>query len=329
MTQNETFKFNLKGKEYTIPSNFRSVNNVKSDILQTLKSTGNYQVQSDVSEGVFEGFLDNWVKRTLPDMNLDNIDQYEKLSKEFELMKDLVETFKRLNQSSDSLIEENNELEKQIQEINDEIEKKTKEHHQIYSFLFNNNGIDSHEKFIEVKDELFDACQKEDVKMVDLLTRRKATKDGLLFALDDKELSAGVFRNVSATGDIVIPISVNYNSSDYVVKTIYERSFKDSNSIRSISFPEESELTLIEKDSFSNSSIESILIPPTLNKIEEDAFQNCQKLTNVRIPEKSDLQEIDEKSFNSSPNVVIEIPSKLKDALTVNVQNENMIKYVD
>lgn len=329
MSTQDTFKLILKSKEFDIPSAFRSVRNVKPEIFKTLTDTHQYQVQSDVSEDVFQGFLDNWVKRTLPDINLDNIEQYEKLSKEFELMKDLVETFRRLTQSSDSLIEENNELEKQIQEINDEIEQKTKEHHQIYSFLFNNNGIDSHERFMQVKDELFVACQNEDVKLVDLLTRREVQQDGLSFALDDKELTAGVFRNISASGDIIIPRSVNYESSEYLVSTIYEKAFKECQTIKSVKFPENSELHLIEKDAFSNSSIENILVPPSVNKIEEGAFINCQNLSNVVLPENSELQLIDEKSFDSSPNVVISIPSKLREKITINVQNENMVRYVD
>ena len=73
----------------------------------------------------------------------------------------------------------------------------------------------------------------------------------------------------------------------------------------------------------------NILIPPKLAKIEEGSFSNCQQLRNVKLPENSELKEIDEKMFNSSPNVVIEIPSKLKDSLTINVQNGDMIKFYD
>ena len=58
--------------------------------------------------------------------------------------------------------------------------------------------------------------------------------------------------------------------------------------IKEICIP--SNIKIISSYSFQNSNIESISIPPSVNKICEDAFEECKNLRQIEIPTNSNLQ---------------------------------------
>lgn len=99
-------------------------------------------------------------------------------------------------------------------------------YHQIIHILFNNNGIDSHSKFLELRSKLNKACSNENYKLVDILTRKKVEKNGLLFVLIVKEGTAGVLQNLTDKNNVITPRSIDYISKEFVVTTIHENSFK-------------------------------------------------------------------------------------------------------
>ena len=107
-------------------------------------------------------------------------------------------------------------------------------------------------------------------------------QDNLVYSLNDKEKTAKIINNNQANGDILIPRSIIYKSEEYIVTSIRKKSFSDSN-IKSIKFSPDSELKKIEKEAFSNSQIESILIPSTVSDLEEGWFHKAPNLNKVTV----------------------------------------------
>ena len=56
---------------------------------------------------------------------------------------------------------------------------------------------------------------------------------------------------------------------------IEERTFWDCENLRSVTFPDGSELEEIRKEAFFDSGLESFVAPPSLRKIGDMAFGNC------------------------------------------------------
>lgn len=87
----------LNGNSYKIPSGFRFFHDANPYICAELISNKIYNVKSKPSEEVFLSFLNYWIKKDVPIFNEHNILQYEELSEEFNIMTDLIETYKRYN----------------------------------------------------------------------------------------------------------------------------------------------------------------------------------------------------------------------------------------
>lgn len=325
MSGEEKCKLIFKTLEYEIPSQFRSLVEALPPIQEAIRDKHRYEVQSDVSEEVFKSYVDNWISRDAPDITDENVEEYAKLSEEFGAMKDVVELYRKLTASADTLMDENKQLEKQIEEVSQQIEEKTNLYHQIYQYLFNNTGIDSHERFLEVKDELYEACQKENLRLVGYLTQKLTEQNGLTFSLNEKDMTAALLRNKTTSNEIMIPRKITYENQDYTVTNIAENSFRGNNSIKIVIFPVDSEVQTIEKDSFTGSSLENICIPASVTTIEEEAFSKCEQLQSVAISENSKLSKLGEKSFPYCPQLHISIPSSLKGELQVQFSNEGII----
>lgn len=94
-------------------------------------------------------------------------------------------------------------------------------------------------------------------------------KNGVSYELNKNNFTADIVYSPEAKGNIFIERSINYQSQEYVITSIQKESFKNNNRIFSIEFSKDSELSLICKNSFVNSSIQSISIPSSLEKLED------------------------------------------------------------
>ena len=91
-----TFKLIFKSRFFEIPSNFPSIEDVNTEIYQKLIKYNQYEVQSDVNEIIFESFLKQWIDSKMPFIQQCDISQYEKLSLEFDRMKDIIQLYKKI-----------------------------------------------------------------------------------------------------------------------------------------------------------------------------------------------------------------------------------------
>ena len=91
--------------------------------------------------------------------------------------------------------------------------------------------------------------------------------------------------NGTYSGDVIIPATVTDGSKNpevtYNVIGIYQRAFKDTKDLNSVSFP--NSLKEIRSGAFQNSGIASISLPKSLEKIRDNAFAGTN-ITTVTIP---------------------------------------------
>lgn len=312
MTEGRSIYLIFKSKKFLIPTGSSFLNRINSNICSILFENHNYVVKSIVSDDIFDSFFNYCVSNSIPDICNKNISEFQQLSQEFGVLKDIIQTYQKFNLESKlpSLNEKNYVLKQILYANNCEIEEKTKKYHQIINHLFNNHGIDTTSRFNEVKDELLDACNQGNIKFVDLLTKKEVKQNNLSFLLNEEEKTAGVFRNLHLDdSEIYIPRSIQHENQEFVITIIYENCFKNASTIK---FSEDSQLISIDKCSFSDSPLESIRIPKHVKTIGEAAFASCYKLNNVEFDENSELELIDDYSFYYSSIKSMTIPSHVK-----------------
>lgn len=120
------------------------------------------------------------------------------------------------------------------------------------------------------------------------MTIKKVEQNNLIYALNEKNKTAYLIGNDKVRGDILIPRSIIYDYQEFTIKIICADSFKAS-LIKSIKFPPDSELEIIEKNAFFNSDIEKIKIPKSLKKLNAGWCSFTKKLRSVTIENDNQL----------------------------------------
>ena len=135
----------------------------------------------------------------------------------------------------------------------------------------------------------------------------RVEQNNILYSINTKEKIASVICYHSAIEDIIIPRSIIYKSKEYIVKSISKKAFELSQ-IKSIRFPEDSQLQSIDAYAFSKSSIESLTIPSSLIDLKDGWCEGTWNLTNISVmPRNPKFSCLDEKMIigKSSENVEI------------------------
>ena len=107
--------------------------------------------------------------------------------------------------------------------------------------------------------------------------------EGLKYAISNNNKTAEVSNYLRGSENVIIPRTIFYKSNEYIVTSILDNAFMYSRRVNSIQFPSDSVLHTIGKFAFSNSKIESISIPSSVNEIKTGWCHNTHKLTKVII----------------------------------------------
>lgn len=198
----------FKTKKFKIPSKFRFLSWIDIQIYDILIKNHKYDVKSDVSEEVFESFIEYWVHKKIPIFDENNISEYEKLSEEFDLMKDLIQVYKSCNLQIDSLTKEAEFLlsfTDTVIEISTECrnyyKNKEIEYQQIFNILMNSNLINADYKY---KKDILKFFRLENFKFVELYSRQIIHHNGLLYSINDEDQTAGILLDLHDQDSFVI-----------------------------------------------------------------------------------------------------------------------------
>ena len=112
---------------------------------------------------------------------------------------------------------------------------------------------------------------------------KKASIKDLIYELNVEERTAKLIRNKRNDEDVYIPTSILYSNKEYIITCISSGAFKGSNTIKSVQFPLDSEVRIIEKNAFVDSSIEKLFIPSKMSVLEEGWCNGTSRLTNVGV----------------------------------------------
>lgn len=113
------------------------------------------------------------------------------------------------------------------------------------------------------------------------IAARGATKiDGIYYNFSGSSASVERSSGEKYSGNIFIPSSVTYNGKVYTVTSIGYWAFADCTRLGSVTLP--STIQTIQNWAFQNSSISSIVIPQSVNKIDYP-FTGCNNLTSIVV----------------------------------------------
>ncbi|KAK8897885.1 hypothetical protein M9Y10_000115 [Tritrichomonas musculus] len=119
--------------------------------------------------------------------------------------------------------------------------------------------------------------------------------NGLSYILDQENYTANVTNSIYAYGDIFIPRSINYQGKDFLIHQINSGSFQDNQNILSISFSLDSEVKIISRNAFKNSTINALSLPKSIEQLEDGWCRSTDSLDKISIqPENSRYKIIDE-----------------------------------
>lgn len=97
------------------------------------------------------------------------------------------------------------------------------------------------------------------------------------------ENTASVYSVSSAKPVIIIPRLITYNSKEYKVTAILPFSISNLGKVKSIQFPEDSELLTIKSNAINNCTLTSISLPSSVCELEDRWIQNMPELKEIKI----------------------------------------------
>ena len=109
------------------------------------------------------------------------------------------------------------------------------------------------------------------------------SKDRIIYSINEEEKTAFLIKNESPIKDIYIPRSIIYESQEYVIINIRRNAFRGCVTLKSIQFAPDSQIKTIESDAFNYSSIESIEIPSSIEKLEEGWCDGVIFLNQIKV----------------------------------------------
>ena len=112
---------------------------------------------------------------------------------------------------------------------------------------------------------------------------RKVKIIDFIYSINEEEKTAGIFSYENINNDIIIQRSITYNSKTYIITSILEGVFQNTYKIKSISFADDSELRIIEKDAISCSLIQSISLPSSLVELKDEWCNMTPNLNQISI----------------------------------------------
>lgn len=325
------YKLILHEKVFHIPSDFRSLLDVKQDVYALIVQNGEYNVKSNVHENILKAFINHWVYQQVPNIFDDNIDEFRALSLEFGRMESIIEMVKNKQTKEESI---NEMLKSKKCLIEEEKINSVSQYKKIVSYLFNNDFSkyiisNNQNESIVMKYKLIDACKSGNFNYIDSFIRKVVTFEKIEYVIYEESKTAALY-NVDnyVFGDICIPRSIHYNGEEFIVTTILQKAFLHAN-VWVIELAEDSELKFIDNEAFYNCGLRAIKFPKHLKRIGSRAFYYSNQFLEAVFPNDSELEIIDKEAFAYTKLSKIVIPSNMTKISPCAFANCQQLKSVE
>lgn len=291
MKTTKQFTLIFRSKFFPIPSDFKHFEDADSEICQQLRQKKEYEVKSKAKETTFSNFVNFWVNCELPSIRPDNINEYELLSREFDIMKNVIEMYKnhRIDTNGNSTeIYLNQKKKLKYENKIFELKSQNNDYQSIIEAIFTKSEFSDFSEFLLVKKALFYACEDYDLPQVLKLIKETVYLNNLEFYLNKEDKTAKVRfvqNNTIQNGVVNIPKSIIYEDTEFIITHLCENSFKNVSNVETVKFSEDSEIKVIERNAFSSSSIKHLCIPSSIAEFNENwCFDS--KITEIEIIER-------------------------------------------
>ena len=301
----------LKEKEFQVPSNFASLQDVNPYIYDKLTINHKYEIKSNVSEIILQEFISHWVNSKIPLLTPDNIFEFDMLSQEFDRMKDVIQLYKISIINNSFLSHKIDYLKTKAKQKTKKLNKLTIKYGQIIHIFFKIHCTGF--PLIYHKNEIKDSLENEDGHILEMLLGKRIIENDLIYTINEENKTAGVLRKSSNQSNIFIPRSIKYEGEDFIITFIHTGAFKNSQSTKSIQFSEDSDLQIIDKEAFCDTSITNVSIPSTVTQICEGAFSDCMDLESIHFSNDSKLRSIGKEAISYSNLNNLTIPSMVEE----------------
>ncbi|KAK8834969.1 hypothetical protein M9Y10_018671 [Tritrichomonas musculus] len=157
----------------------------------------------------------------------------------------------------------------------------------ILDLFSNSNNLCSEEEFKEIKYKLHNACSEGDLDLIKIYlseTIENESKD-FTFKIDRKNQTASLFKVNCDIEEVIVPRTVKYESTDYLITSISGT----SENVSIIKFVKDSKVKTIYRFAFPyDSNIEEIYFPDSLKELKEGWCYNANKLKKIKISQSND-----------------------------------------
>ncbi|KAK8842952.1 hypothetical protein M9Y10_025818 [Tritrichomonas musculus] len=272
--QKLTYTLFFQSSKLFIPSDFASISNIDSSIHAKLIKKHKYIIKSKVSNETIKSFINYWVYHKVPNISQDNVGEYEEISNEFQIMKNLIQIFKRKQEIRTQLQMKENSLEIKLKE-------RKVNYNRIIDLLINYN------KPLRYKNDLYDACKNDNVDLVSFLTGDEIDRNDINYHLNIRENTAAVSKKFQIRKkEIIIPSAVTYKGKKFIVKAILKDAFQNSK-IDTVYFYEDSEVRTFYADFISNTNISTLYIPASVVELKRGWCWQTDNLCNIYLSPKN------------------------------------------
>ncbi|KAK8898101.1 hypothetical protein M9Y10_000369 [Tritrichomonas musculus] len=325
-----TIKLISQEGEFIIPSNCRFLINIDSNIYSKLISKRKYKVKSKVSKSVLSGFHKYLINREVPDINYDNFLEYDHLSKEFDIMKPLIQIYYKHKPSNlkSSIIT--------LQHLNLEFIRGKKQvfadyyqtkYQKIIYILFHGNELDIFSPHFKDKELLLEACHNSKLDAIYNITHEVVVQGNFSYVLNKKEKTASIYREFKANKNVMFPRSIHYKSQEYIIKSISSNAINNDSTIKTIKFQKKSEFSFFQITSFSCANLSCIVIPPSVTEIGPFSFSYC-KIDKLLFTKDTQIKKIDLHAFDNCVLDVITIPTCIEEVYFIAMKRLRLIRIM-